>query len=387
MKRLAIITTHPIQYNAPLFRLLSERRIIQVKVFYTWGQSSGKIYDARFGKERNWDIPLLDGYEYEFVKNTSKHPDSNRFWGVINPGFTSQLKTANYDAILVLRWDLWSHLLLMQTFGGQPKLFFRGDSQWLSADNSLTGAVKKWILRFVYRKVDGAFVVGELNRKYFQQCGLKPKQLLAAPHAVDNDRFQVNVGLQEAKALQERAALGICADTIVFVYAGKFYALKQLNVLIDAFRQLKGEGYRLVLYGSGEQEQLLKELAGTDERILFSSFKNQSEMPWVYRVGDVFVLPSKHETWGLGVNEAMACGRPAIVSNRCGCAPELIINGKTGFVFRAGDSSDLLQQMKEFKRKEITTTMGRNARQHIQQFSLKAVAEAIERAVVNIVTN
>src|SRR5688572_15715452 len=103
MKRLAIITTHPIQYNAPMFRMLSERKYIDVKVFYTWGQSQETVFDARFGLQRSWDIPLLEGYEYEFVKNTSKQPDSNRFFGVINPGLIDQLKQENFDAILVYR--------------------------------------------------------------------------------------------------------------------------------------------------------------------------------------------------------------------------------------------------------------------------------------------
>lgn len=86
MKRLAIISTHLIQYNAPLFQLLSERKNIAIKVFYTWGQSKDAVYDARFGAVRSWDIPLLNGYEHVFVHNTSKHPDSNHFRGIINPG-------------------------------------------------------------------------------------------------------------------------------------------------------------------------------------------------------------------------------------------------------------------------------------------------------------
>lgn len=382
MKRLAIITTHPIQYNAPLFRLLSERGVIFIKVFYTWGQSSGEVYDARFGRERTWDIPLLDGYAHVFVENTAKHPDSNRFWGVINPGLNSQLKAENFDAVLMLRWNLWSHLKLMQTTGKQVTLFFRGDSQWLLPANSITGVIKKWVLRFVYRHVDGAFFVGERNRTYFLKCGLQGHQLFAAPHAVDNSRFQTDAEVKEQKALHERKQLGIPDDAIVFVYAGKFYSLKQLDILIEGFRQLKSDRYRLLLYGSGEQESLLKEFAKNDPRIIFQPFKNQSEMPWVYRVGDVFVLSSMHETWGLGVNEAMACQRPVIVSDRCGCVPELVIEGETGFTFQSGNSKHLSEQMKRFVTKDIASLMGKNALQHIQQFSLEAVAEAIEGAVI-----
>ena len=68
-RRIAIITTHPIQYNAPLFQLLAERNIVSIKVFYTWEQSKDGEYDPDFGQHRNWDIPLLAGYDFEFVKN------------------------------------------------------------------------------------------------------------------------------------------------------------------------------------------------------------------------------------------------------------------------------------------------------------------------------
>jgi len=381
MKKLAIITTHPIQYNAPLFRLLSERKHIKVKVFYTWGQSKDTVYDARFGLQRSWDIPLLDGYEHEFVNNTSSRPDSNRFWGIVNPGLAAQLKDEQHDAILVYRWSLYSHFRILQQFGGRPKLFFRGDSQLQLKQNWLKEQLKKSFLQFVYRKVDKAFYVGQNNKDYYLHVGLGNDQLVYAAHAIDNNRFAMNAEAWEMKALDERAGLGIDHKTIVFLYAGKFYAVKMLDLLIRSFQQLKGEQYRLLLVGNGEQENLLKELAKEDKRILFQPFRNQSEMPCLYRMGDVFVLPSQSETWGLGVNEAMACSRSAIVSDACGCASELIIERETGFVFRSEDVNDLLQQMKKFNSKTDCEEMGMKALKHIQQFSLEKVAEVIEEAV------
>ena len=384
MKRLAIITTHPVQYHAPWFRLLSERKCIEVKVFYTWGQSKEKVYDARFGAERSWDIPLLDGYAYEFVHNTSNRPDSNHFRGIINPGFIARLKNEKFDAILVIRWNLWSHFLILQAFGGGgTKLFFRGDSTWIHSGNKFKQLAKKILLRFVYRKVNKAFSVGVLNKNYFLKCGLHEHQLLSAPHAVDNNRFQQGAAFFEAKALSEREGLNIPLESVVFLYAGKFYAIKQLEILISAFQQLEGDEYRLLLYGSGEQELFLKELAKNDSRIIFQPFKNQSEMPWVYRVGDVFVLPSKRETWGLGVNEAMACSRSAIISNGCGCAPELIIEGKSGYTFPCNAANELLNRMQKCGNKTTVAEMGKFASLHIQQFSLERVAQVIEKEVLS----
>lgn len=378
MKRLAIITTHPIQYNAPLFRLLTERGKIQVKVFYTWGQSKEEVFDAKFGMKRNWDIPLLDGYDYVFVKNISAQPDSNRFFGIINPGLQRELNKFQPDAVLVYRWSVYSHLKLMQCIHG-PRLFFRGDSHLQNSQPGVRQFLKKLFLRFVYRNVNCAFYVGRYNKVYYQQYGFEEKELVSAPHAVDNRRFMHEDSEQERKAREERKALQIPEDGVVFLYAGKFYALKQLDVLIRAFKKIKGEEYRLLLYGSGEQEAELKTLAAGDTRILFRPFKNQSEMPVVYRTGDVFVLPSKSETWGLSVNEAMACGRPAIVSKQCGCAPELIVEGKTGFCFEAGDEYELMLSMQHFESRITAMQMGELSLKHIQHFSLEKVAEVIEK--------
>lgn len=354
---------------------------IEVKVFYTWGQSKEEVFDARFGMKRSWDIPLLDGYDYEFIDNTSTHPDSNRFLGIINPELSKQLKAYQPEAILVYRWSVYSHLKAMQVMGGSCRLFFRGDSHLLNKGTGIKEFVKTQLLKFVYRKVEKAFYVGNLNRNYFLKYGLKEEQLIAAPHAVDNQRFSSGNEQWEIKAAAERKELQIPVNAVVFLYAGKFYPLKQLTILINAFQQLKGEEYRLLLYGNGEQEPELKELSKKDQRILFQPFKNQSEMPVVYRIADVFVLPSKSETWGLAVNEAMACGRPAIISDRCGCAPELIIEGQTGFTFPAGNTDDLFRSMKKFGSRDTALQMGKNALKHIKQFSLEKIAEVIEEEV------
>lgn len=380
--KLAIITTHPIQYNAPLFKMLSSRGRIAVKVFYTWGQSRDKVYDARFGIERNWDVPLLDGYDYEFINSTAKHPDSNRFFSVVNKGLYQRLVNEEFDAVLIYRWSLWSHFLLMQKLGGKPVLLFRGDSHLLQQLSGWKLLLKKCLLRFVYRKVDMAFATGIHSRDYFLFSGLKPQQVLIASHAVDNDFFSTDAPAKEAEALQQRRQLGIPDAAVVFLYAGKFYGVKQLHLLINAFKNLPSSQYYLLLVGNGEEEASLKSLAADHPRILFQPFQNQSAMPVVYRTGDVFVLPSKSETWGLSINEAMACERPVIVSDKCGCAPDLILQGQTGFVFESGNAEQLRESLLKFSDRITSQKLGKQAAAYIRQFSLERIAAAIEERLL-----
>lgn len=383
MQKLAIITTHPIQYNAPLFRLLSSRNNIEIKVFYTWGQSKDKVYDARFGIERNWDVPLLDGYAYEFIKSTAARPDSNRFFGIINKGLYRRLIKEQFDGVLIFRWSVWSHFLIMQKLGTHPLLFFRGDSHLLQQPAGWKRFIKKWVLKFIYRKVDAAFAPGTYSRDYFLLSGIKSERVMMAPHAVDNDFFSRDALVKEAAAMEQRRQLGIPDDAVVFLYAGKFYDIKQLHLLITAFQTMPSSQHYLLLVGNGEEEAALKELAANHPRIIFQPFQNQTAMPVVYRTGDVFVLPSKSETWGLSVNEAMACERAVIVSDQCGCAPDLVVQGETGFVFESGNAAELQQQLLKFTSRSTAQKMGRQAAAFVCEFSLERVAQVIEDALLH----
>src|SRR4051812_18865346 len=97
--RLAIVTTHPIQYYAPIFKLLSKRGKIAIKVFYTWGESGfTNKFDPGFGKIIEWDVPLLDGYEYEFLENIANDKGSHHFNGIVNPDIINTIEKWKADA-------------------------------------------------------------------------------------------------------------------------------------------------------------------------------------------------------------------------------------------------------------------------------------------------
>ena len=189
MKRLAIVTTHPIQYYAPIFKLLQERGKMAVKIFYTWGEASTEKYDPGFNKTIEWDIPLLEGYEFEWVKNVSKKPGSDHFNGIVTPWLVEQIATWQPDAVLFFGWAYNGHLKAIRFFKNRIPVFFRGDSTSFDQSRGIKGLLKTILLKWVYKHIDHAFYVGTNNKAYFKQYGLKDKQLSFAPHAIDNDRF------------------------------------------------------------------------------------------------------------------------------------------------------------------------------------------------------
>ncbi|NCU04409.1 MAG: glycosyltransferase family 4 protein [Chitinophagaceae bacterium] len=385
MKKLAIITSHPIQYNAPLFRLLAERGKVQVKVFYTWGQTEqGVVYDPDFKKEFKWDIPLTEGYEKEFVENISANPGAGHFQGIKNRDLNERVRRYNPDAILVLGWSFHSHLQLLRHFSGKKKILFRGDSTLLDEPSvfSMRKTVRRLFLRWVYKHVDVALYTGRANKAYYLSLGLKASQLCYAPHAVANARFADPEGEHQQRAYALRKELGIPLDALVFLFAGKIEPKKDPLLLVDVFMRLEARDVRLVVTGNGVLEEEAKRRAKDDPRIHFLGFQNQQQMPAVYRLGDVFVLPSKGpgETWGLSVNEAMASGKPVVVSNRCGCAQDLV--KENGVTFEAGSSNSLKEAILFFieNRKSIPV-MEQRSMEVIRQFTHEQVAKAIEESV------
>jgi glycosyltransferase involved in cell wall biosynthesis len=380
--RLAIVTTHPIQYYAPLFRLLASEPEIDLRVFYTWSQTQlGTKYDRDFDKMIEWDIPLLDGYSFEFVNNSAKDPGVHHFNGIINPELNIRIREWNPDFLLMIGWNFRSHLSCMRYFKGRIPILFKGDSTLLDEQPGTKRILRRIFLKWVYSKVDYALYVGKNNRDYFYKHGLKENQLVFVPHAVDNNRFK-GTGIFDVEAKQWRGELGLKDDDLVLLFAGKLESKKDPDFMIRLAEQLQDPRLKMVIVGNGKLEEELKVRASTDKRIIFLPFQNQQKMPLVYRIGDIFVLPSRGpgETWGLAINEAMACNRPVIVSSKCGCAPDLVDEGITGWVFEPGEEGDLNinKTIREILRdRTILETMGENAWQKLQTYSYTIVVEKI----------
>ncbi|HEU5053431.1 MAG TPA: glycosyltransferase family 4 protein [Hanamia sp.] len=385
MKKIAIITTHPIQYNAPFFKLLAESRMVKPKVFYTWGETVLRDkYDPEFGKTIDWNIPLLEGYEYEFVENAAARRGSDHFRGIDNPGIIDKIKEWQPDALLVYGWNFRSHLKFMRYFKKRMPVWFRGDSTLLDQRGLLRNVFRRIVLRWVYKHVDLVFYTGLNNKKYYLEYGVSEEKLVYAPHAVDNYRF----GIVNEKVVEEacklRQTLQIPPNGIVYLFAGKLSPKKGVSTLIRAFKKSGIKDHFLVIAGSGPLEAELKRECEGDENIKFAGFQNQAQMPGVYAACDVFVLPSvgPGETWGLSVNEAMAAGKPVIVSNKCGSAIDLVEEGRNGFIFEAGNSFDLADKMKRIScNRENLEQFGRESKMKIRDFTFEKFVNAIENSI------
>jgi glycosyltransferase involved in cell wall biosynthesis len=266
-------------------------------------------------------------------------------------------------------------------------VLFRGDSHLLdSAPRGVRWRLKRAVLKRVFSWPSGFLVVGTANRAYYESFDVTPERLISCTHSVDVARFAQPTDRYEEEAILLRRQLNISNDKRVLLFAGKFESKKRPVELMRAVQAIPASRFVLVMVGSGELGAEVNEIAAADpERFRVLPFQNQSRMPVVYRLGDLFILPSAFgETWGLAVNEAMACGRPVLVSDRVGCAID-VVDASCGRVFSWADSSSLQRALSDMSRDGvILSTMGRSAAKRAWSFDISRTEEELMNGVHEI---
>ena len=349
LTRLAVVASHPVQTQSPWFRALAEA--VDLDVFYAHRQDAAGQAAAGFGQAFDWDVPLLDGYRSRFLENVAEAPTVETFAGCDTPGVAPALAHGGFDACIVTGWYLKTYVQAIRAcWQARLPVMLRGDSHLGTPRPLLTKAAKYLPYRWLLPRVDAHLYVGEANREYLRYYGVSEEQLFFVPHFVDNGRFSESAARARSNGAAGafRSAINAPADATVFLFAGKLMAHKRAMDFVQALAGLRASGRIVhgVVVGSGPEEAALRDRAAMlGAPVHFAGFRNQSEMPAAYAAADCLVLPSASETWGLVVNEAMACGLPAIVSDAAGCAQDLVTPGRTGFVYAAANVPELWERM------------------------------------------
>lgn len=342
--RIAIVATHPIQYFAPWYRELARQHDLQI--LFAHQQDAAGQAAAGFGVQFEWNVPVLEGYPYRWLQNTARDPGLQTFGGCDTPGVTEVIRAGRFDAVVV---SGWSKKCFIQAWRACRQLgvpvFCRGDSQRPNERGGWHRWAKHLPFRWFLRQFDAHLCVGQRNREYLRHYGVPEERLFFTPHCVENERFARGAAEARTSGLTARlrAEWGIPVEAFVFLFVGKFIPKKHPEDFVAAcqraFATPTGADCHAVLVGDGPLRPALESAAaGMRNRIHFVGFRNQSELPAVYAAADVLVLPSNgQETWGLVVNEAMACGLPVIVSEAAGCAPDLVVPEVTGFHYPVGE--------------------------------------------------
>jgi glycosyltransferase involved in cell wall biosynthesis len=347
--RLAIIASHVIQYQDPFFRLLADDPDVELTVLYLSNAGAETYRDKDMGTTLRWDVELLTGYRHVFLRNMVY--DSNRGWTRhVNPGIVPTLLRGHFDMVIfMLGWGSISALLGIVTCraAGIP-FFLYGDSSFPPVETTMRQRLRAGMLRFLFRNTSGFMVSGALNAGYYHHYGADPDHFFLLPWAVDNERFAAASRFVPGEREEMRERIGVRPEQTLFVFSAKLVERKDPMTLLRAYEQVPDRDRAAVLFlGDGVLHEPLETYA-RDHALgdaHFAGFVNQSELPKYYGMSDVFVLPSTYEPRGAVINEAMACGLPVIVTDRCGSIGDIVLEGENAFIYPAGDAGALSTSM------------------------------------------
>ncbi len=389
--RLAYLVSHPIQYQAPLLRLLAQQPDLSLKVFFGANVSEG-INAAEFRTMIKWDVPLLEGYDFEFLPALA-----NRQITTVRPlnfGIGRRLSQGAFDVLWVHGYTRPNniHAILVAKRLG-IKVMVRDEANAVHARRGgPREAARRILYVFLKRIADVFLAIGTLNHDYYRQIGVPEDRIFLVPYAVDNSFFRrMDNGAARSRD-RLRHELGLTPGRRVILFCGRLTPRKDPLVLLDAYRLLSTDGRSepdpyLLFIGEGELrapiEKVAADLGWRSIRVL--GFKNQTELPDLYDVCDLFVLPSTYDTWGLVVNEVMNAGKPVIVSDRVGCGPDLVRRDFNGAIFPAGNARALADAISAIVGdKETVRRMGAGSRSIIDKWSFNEDLAGIRAALQHL---
>ncbi|MGA9668237.1 MAG: glycosyltransferase family 4 protein [Terracidiphilus sp.] len=392
--RLAYFVSHPIQYQAPLLRRIAKEEDIDLKVFFSSNISVRGYLDQGFGVPVKWDIPLLDGYNHEFLP-ALRDSKTLSFLRPINYRVRRIIREQHFDALWVHGYSTLTNLqAILAANAMKIPVLLRAESTLNDRPRSRsTLAAKDLFFSMLRKRVSAVLSIGESNEAYWRRYLGAEFPVFQFHYTVDNEFFQQECAMASKCREEFRQSLGLDTNRPVILFASKLQSRKRCGDLLEAYLRISKSGVSgrvpyLLIVGDGEERAMLegraKEVAPGDVRFL--GFRNQTELPRFYDLCNVFVLASVNEPWGLVINEVMNAGRAVIVTDEVGCQKNLVQHGVNGHVIKARDIDGLADSLSIVLADEKTwQSMGEQSLRIIQDFSFDKNIAGLRQALQHVV--
>jgi glycosyltransferase involved in cell wall biosynthesis len=371
--RLAWLATHPIQYQAPLLRAIAQCPDIDLTAIFFSDFSTRGFVDPGFGRAIEWDTPLLQGYQYEFLPGTGSEIKGIKTFQPRVAGLAKRLTRDYYDAVLVQGWQHYGMLKAawLAKRAGLKVLMRCEAADHVESSTGLKRLLREGTVRFLLSQIDSCLAIGTRNRHFYLQRGFPAERIGFMPYCVDNDHFRTKAQSADVDGLRNQLSLE--KGRPVILYASKFMARKYPDHLLEAYLQLPKPRPYLIYVGDGELRASLEETLGKYQLndVRFAGFRNQGELPAFYALADIFVLPSINETWGLVINEAMNAGCAIITTDQVGSAADLVRNNQNGYLLKARDVPALVSALRNCLAEERYREMGAKSLEMISSWGIK----------------
>lgn len=389
--KIAVITTHIIQYAVPLYQKMHHHPEIDLTIYFCSNQGMGSKKDKDFGIKIKWDNIDLSGLKYKFLKNFSFLPNVSTPWGLINLQILKEIKENQYDAVMIGGYYTISFWLgfLICTFTKTP-MILSGEppSPWRSRlRRYIASELKKIFMPHLLNFSSAILYIGKRSKDYYlsykEYTTNLEEKLFFTPYAVDNDFLCAKFEEFKNRKKELKQALGIPTDYPVILFLSKLIKWKRPLTLLKVFRNINNPA-SLVYVGSGYRLKALREFAHRFQikNVFFFGFQNYSELPKFYAMADIFVLPSLGESWGLVINEAMCFNLPVVTTNKVASAYDLVRDGENGYVLNTAGEHALAEKINHLlKFPERRQVMGEKSKEIILNWNYQRCVEGILQAL------
>jgi glycosyltransferase involved in cell wall biosynthesis len=359
---LALITLRGLKLLLSIFKK-KKTEIVAIEL-----AQSEEVYPWKTKRE-NYDFPIISVIRNKVLEKTSFFYlwlNLRHILNEVNPDVVAIAGYSEPGMLFTLFWCVWNN---------KPIILF--------ADSKENDEFRSWwkekLKSLIVNRCKAALVAGDIHKQYLTKLGIPSNAIFLGYDVVENQVFHPN-------------KIRHCSSPLTkpyFLAINRFVTKKNLPLLISSYakyRQQKGDlAWDLVLSGDGElRPQIEKQINELDltKFVHLPGFLQQEELLPYFAHANCFIHASIQEQWGLVVNEAMAAGLPVIVSHRCGCFEDLVIEGVNGFGFDPEDQEALTQLMLKMSSKEVDlVAMGEASLQHIQKYSPDYFAQGLMQAV------
>jgi len=333
--KIAIVTTHPVHYFQSMYRVINSHPDLDVTALFLSNFGMEKHYDPEFDTEVEWESTQFAGYKWKVLSKQDTDSSLNGFFSVVCPGIWREITQSDYDIIWLHGYNYLGLILaFVAAKFAKKKIFYRSETHLRLSRSPLKRIARDTALRIYFRMIDGFLAIGTLNRRYYETLGVPACKITLVPYTVDNEKFYPVATLQNASRRDKLSAYGLDPNLPTIIYCSKFSVRKNPELVLRAFHQFCGGDQRanLLMAGSGPLLDSVKKTAETLDcsNIYFTGFVNQNELPSLLQCGNLFVLASENEPWGLVINEAMASGMPILSTSSIGSAYDLVEDGVNG---------------------------------------------------------
>jgi glycosyltransferase involved in cell wall biosynthesis len=377
MKRLLILTEIISPYRIPLFNALAEYRGITPHVIFL-SETDPSL--------RQWRVYKQEiRFSYEVLASWRRR--IGNYNALLNWGLGKALQAASPDVILCGGYNYlasWQSLLWSRTHSVPFLLWSESTAYDLRGQRAWVEFVKSEFLN----NCTGFVVPGISAREYLMSRGQKQSSIFTAPNAVDNDLYLRGAEAARQNEAKTRAELKL--PRRYFLFVGRLVREKGVFDLLSAYARLDPQlraTVGLVFAGDGAERKRLEAESRliAPAEIRFTGFIQRDQIASYYALADMLILPTYTDTWGLVVNEAMACGLPVLVSRAAGCVADLVPDQWNGAVLPAADVAQLSAAMQRLGNDlELCQAMGLRSAEHILQYSPRSWCSGVASAVAKV---